>query len=71
MSATVSDGVISFKDSGRLICEAEGLLQKVQMVLGAVQYREFREDIQDLLNVQSGVDKQLQVVERMRWTYCH
>lgn len=40
-------------------------------MLGAVQYREFREDIQDLLDVQSGVDKQLQVVERMRWTYCN
>lgn len=34
-----------------------------------MQYREFREDIQDLLNTQNGVDKQLRVVERMRWTY--
>jgi nuclear-control-of-ATPase protein 2 len=62
--------VISFKDSGRLICEAESLLQKVKPMLGAMQYREFREDIQDLLDVRSGVEKQLRVVERMRWTYC-
>lgn len=70
MSASISNGVISFKDSGRLICEAEGLLQKVRPMLGARQYREFREDIQDLLDVQSGVTKQLRVVEMMRWNYC-
>ncbi|KAJ5090413.1 hypothetical protein N7532_009097 [Penicillium argentinense] len=70
-SASTENGVASFKDSGRLICEAENLLQKVQLVLGGVQYREFREDIQDLLDVQSGIEKQLRVVERMRWTYCH
>ncbi|CAI7568805.1 hypothetical protein N7533_001872 [Penicillium manginii] len=70
LDASVSNGVISFKDSGRLICEAESLLQKVKPMLGAMQYREFREDIQDLLDVRSGVEKQLRVVERMRWTYC-
>lgn len=68
-SAPLSDGVISHKDSGRLICEAETLLQQVKAVLGGLQYQEFREDIQDLLYVQGGVDKQLRVVERMRWTY--
>ncbi|KAJ5683184.1 hypothetical protein N7462_006349 [Penicillium macrosclerotiorum] len=70
-SAPLSDGIIPYKDSGQLICEAEALLQKVKGVLGGVQYREFREDIQDLLDVQSGVDRQLQTVERMRWAYFH
>ncbi|OOQ85770.1 hypothetical protein PEBR_23740 [Penicillium brasilianum] len=68
-SAQPSDGRVSYKESGRLICEAEALLQKIKLVLGGVRYQEFREDIQDLLDVQSGVDKQLRVVDRMRWVY--
>ena len=60
---------MSYKESGRLICEAEALLQKIKLVLGGTQYREFREDVQDLLDVQSGVDNQLRVAERMRWTH--
>lgn len=70
-SAPLSDGVISHKDSGRLIYEAEALLQLVQGVLGGMQYQEFREDIQDLLDVERGVERQLRVVERMRWAYFH
>ncbi|OQD68567.1 hypothetical protein PENDEC_c034G01128 [Penicillium decumbens] len=70
-SAPLSDKVISHKDSGRLIYEAEALLQQVKGVLGAMQYREFREDIQDLLDVEKGVDRQLRVVERIRWAHFH
>ncbi|KAJ5632218.1 hypothetical protein N7490_008557 [Penicillium lividum] len=51
-SASVTNEVISYKDSGRLICEAESLLQHVQAVLGGLEYREFREDIEDLLDIQ-------------------
>ncbi|KAJ5338775.1 hypothetical protein N7452_005503 [Penicillium brevicompactum] len=68
-SAVSSDGTVPYKDSGQLICEAEALLQHVKAISNGIQYREFREDIQDLLNVQNGVDKQLRVVERMRWTH--
>lgn len=68
-SAVSSDGTVPYKDSGQLICEAEALLQHVKTISNGIQYREFREDIQDLLNVQNGVDKQLRVIERMRWTY--
>ncbi|KAJ5895481.1 hypothetical protein N7495_007172 [Penicillium taxi] len=68
-SASVSDGIISYRDSGRLICEAEALLQQVKAMLGSMQYQEFREDIQDLLDMQSGVEKQIRVVDRIRWTY--
>lgn len=68
-SATISNEAISYKDSGRLICETEALLPKARAVLGSMQYREFREDIQDLLETRNGVDTQLRVLERMRWTY--
>ncbi|KAJ5498411.1 hypothetical protein N7453_007462 [Penicillium expansum] len=68
-SAVLSNGTIAYKDSGQLICEAEALLQHVRIISGSMQYEEFREDIQDLLNVQNGVDKQLRVIERMRWAY--
>ncbi|KGO70964.1 Nuclear control of ATP synthase 2 [Penicillium italicum] len=68
-SAVLSNGTIAYKDSGQLICEAEALLEHVKIISGRMQYEEFREDIQDLLNVQNGVDKQLRVIERMRWAY--
>ncbi|CDM26702.1 hypothetical protein CBS147339_8698 [Penicillium roqueforti] len=68
-SAVLSNGTVAYKDAGQLICEAEALLQHVKMISGSMQYEEFREDIQDLLNVQNGVDKQLRVIERMRWAY--
>lgn len=68
-SAIPSNGTIPYKDSGQLICEAEALLQQMRAVSSSMKYQEFREDIQDLLNVQNGVDKQLRVIERMRWSY--
>ncbi|KAJ5990889.1 hypothetical protein N7522_011096 [Penicillium canescens] len=68
-SAISSNGTIPYKDSGQLICEAEALLQQMRAVSSSMKYQEFREDIQDLLNVQDGVDKQLHVIERMRWSY--
>lgn len=68
-SAVLSNGILAYKDAGQLICEAEALLQHVKIISGRMQYEEFREDIHDLLNVQNGVDKQLRVIERMRWAY--
>lgn len=68
-SASVTKGVISYKDSGRLLCESEVLLRQISPVLGGRQYAEFREDIQDLLDIQGGVEKQLKVVDRIQWTY--
>ncbi|KAJ5225136.1 hypothetical protein N7468_006361 [Penicillium chermesinum] len=68
-SASVTNGVISYKDSGRLLCESEVLLRQVFKAIGGRQYREFSEDIQDLLDIQGGVKKQLRVLERIQWTY--
>jgi hypothetical protein len=34
--------------------KAEALLLHVRVIFGSMQYEEFREDIQDLLNVQDG-----------------
>ncbi|CAP91627.1 Nuclear control of ATPase protein 2 [Penicillium rubens] len=68
-STVLSNGTVPYKDAGQLICEAEALLLHVRVIFGSMQYEEFREDIQDLLNVQDGVDKQLRVIERMRWAY--
>jgi nuclear-control-of-ATPase protein 2 len=68
-SAVLSNGTVPYKDAGQLICEAEALLQHGKIIFGSMQYEEFREDIHDLLDVQDGVDKQLRVIERMRWAY--
>ncbi|KAJ5605070.1 hypothetical protein N7510_010224 [Penicillium lagena] len=67
--APSSQGILSHKDAGRLMCEAESLLQAAESVLGGRQYHELRQDVQDLLDVSGGVEQQMRVIERMRWTY--
>lgn len=38
-------------------------------VLPSVVYHEFQEDVNDLMDIRTGVEKQLRVVERIRWAY--
>jgi nuclear-control-of-ATPase protein 2 len=67
--APFSQGILSHRDTGRLLCEAESLLQTAESLLRGRQYHELRQDVQDLLHVSDGVEQQMQVVERMRWAY--
>ena len=41
---------------------------KAQTILQAEDFRAFQEDFSDLIN-ETQVEKQLQVVERIAWTY--
>lgn len=66
---TEDDGRLSYKDHGLLLCEVHLLRQRgVALVPGNVQ-REFIEDLNDLMDVYQGRDKQLKVVERIQWAY--
>ncbi|EFR05527.1 ATPase 2 nuclear control [Nannizzia gypsea CBS 118893] len=62
-------GVLSYKDHGLLICETETLRRRAERVLPGAIYHEFHEDLNDLLNVRSGIAHQMKVVDQIRWTY--
>ncbi|EEP77725.1 predicted protein [Uncinocarpus reesii 1704] len=68
-STPTPTGVLSYKDHGLLICEAETLRQKAHQVLPGHIYHEFHEDLGDLLNVNSGISQQLRVLDQIRWAY--
>lgn len=68
-SSPSANGILSYEDHGVLICEAELLLQRARFSLNEPQYREFQEDIRDLMDFRQGIDRQLKVVERIRWAY--
>ena len=69
VSSSSPTGILSYKDHGLLICEVEPLRRRAYEVLPGVIYHEFHEDLNDLLNVRTGVGRQLKVVEEIRWTY--
>ncbi|PGH17542.1 hypothetical protein AJ79_01142 [Helicocarpus griseus UAMH5409] len=68
-SSTTNDGILSYKDHGLLVCETDVLSQKAQDLLPGATYHEFKEDINELLNVRVGVARQLRILERIRWAY--
>lgn len=68
--ATPSEsGMLSYKDHGMLLCEVHILRQKAQGGLPGEIYNEFLEEVNDLVDLRTGVERQTRVVERIRWTY--
>ena len=63
------NGMLSYKEHGLLLCEVHVLRQNGQQVLPGEINREFLEEINDLADIRTGVERQLKVVERMRWAY--
>ncbi|KAL4994825.1 ATP synthase regulation protein NCA2-domain-containing protein [Aspergillus recurvatus] len=67
-SSLTGEGRLSHKDHGLLICNVEILLGRGRTMLKGEDFRSFQEDASDLVN-ESQAAKQLQVVQRMAWTY--
>jgi nuclear-control-of-ATPase protein 2 len=68
--ATPTDsGVLSYKDHGLLLCEVHDLRKRAHGLFPGEIEREFLEDVQDLSNINSGVQAQMKVLERIRWGY--
>lgn len=61
--------MLSYKEHGLLLCEVHLLRQNALQVLPSEIYREFLEEINDLVDLRTGVERQLKVVDRMRWAY--
>ena len=68
-STSSESGMLSYKDHGMLLCEAHILRQKAQRGLPGEIYNEFLEEVNDLVDLRTGVERQTRVVERIRWAY--
>ena len=64
-----NNGMLSYKEHGLLLCEVHILRQRARKVLPGEIYNEFLEEINDLVDLRTGVDRQVRVVERIRWAY--
>ncbi|KAF4550829.1 putative nuclear control of ATPase protein 2 [Elsinoe fawcettii] len=62
-------GELYYKDQGLLLCEVHVLRQEAKRTMPDNVYREFCEEVEELVDVRSGVKRQTKVVERMRWAY--
>ncbi|KAL9632632.1 MAG: hypothetical protein Q9164_005198 [Protoblastenia rupestris] len=69
-AATPSNqGMLSYKEHGLLLCEVHVLRQRAQKVLPGELNNEFLEEISDLVDLRTGIERQIRVVERIRWAY--
>ncbi|MCJ1431144.1 Nuclear control of ATPase protein 2 [Xylographa pallens] len=64
-----NNGMLSYKEHGLLLCEVHVLRQNGQQVLPGEINREFLEEINDLVDFRTGVERQVRVVDRIRWAY--
>jgi nuclear-control-of-ATPase protein 2 len=62
-------GVLYYKDYGLLLCESHVLRQVAQKTFPAQEFREFLVDLEELTDIQIGVERQKNVVKRLRWGY--
>jgi len=63
------EGIISEEHHGLLLCEVHLLRQRASQILPRHIMREFLEDLNDLLDVKQGVNRQIQVLRRVEWVY--
>ncbi|KAL8699494.1 MAG: hypothetical protein Q9224_001383 [Gallowayella concinna] len=70
-SAPAGNGMLSYKDHGMLLCEVHVLRQAAGSVMPAEIYAEFLEEINDLIELRTGIERQIRVVDRIRWAYAN
>jgi nuclear control of ATPase protein 2 len=61
--------MLLYKEHGLLLCEVHVLRQLAKQVMPKAVNREFVEDVKDLVELRTGVKRQMKVVERIRWAY--
>ncbi|KAF1947982.1 NCA2-domain-containing protein [Clathrospora elynae] len=62
-------GEIAYKDHGLLLCEVHLLRQAASGILPRRIFHDFLVEIDELVDVRSGLERQQKVVERIRWAY--
>ena len=63
------DGALYYKDYGLLLCETHVLRQIASTTFPSREFREFLVDLEELTDMQIGLERQQKVVRRMRWGY--
>lgn len=69
LSTPSPNGMLSYKDHGLLLCELHVLRSHAKKLFPGEIEREFLEDVNELGNISIGVERQLKVLERIRWAY--
>ncbi|OBT92897.1 nuclear control of ATPase [Pseudogymnoascus verrucosus] len=62
-------GILSYKDHGLLLCEVHVLRSRAAKLFPGEVEREFFEDVNELGDISIGIERQLKVVQRIRWAY--
>lgn len=70
MGATITEfGEISYKDQGLLLCEVHLLRQAAGEIFPRRVFHNFLEEINELVDIRTGIERQRRVVDRIRWAY--
>lgn len=69
LATPTATNILSYKDHGLLLCEVHVLRTRAHKLFPGEIEREFLEDVSDLCNINSGIQTQLKVLERIRWGY--
>jgi nuclear control of ATPase protein 2 len=69
LSTPSPNGMLSYKDHGLLLCELHILRSNAKKLFPGEIEREFLEDVNELGDIRIGVERQLKVLERIRWAY--
>jgi nuclear-control-of-ATPase protein 2 len=69
LATPTQENILSYKDHGLLLCEVHILRQGSSKLFPGDITREFLEDVNDLCNINSGIQQQLKTLDRIRWGY--
>ncbi|KAL3426911.1 ATP synthase regulation protein NCA2 [Phlyctema vagabunda] len=69
LATPTQNNILSYKDHGLLLCEVHVLRKRAHSLFPGEIEREFLEDVGDLCNINSGIQTQLTVLQRIRWGY--
>lgn len=68
-STRTEAGTLSYESFGLLVCEAIVLRELASRAFPKETFREFVRDFEALIDVGSGVEAQMRVLDRIRWAY--
>ncbi|KAI9861929.1 MAG: Nuclear control of ATPase protein 2 [Trichoglossum hirsutum] len=68
-ASSSNNAILSYKEHGLLLCEVDLLRKLAKQMMPSEIHREFIEEVDDLIDIRTGVGKQLRVIERIRWAF--
>lgn len=69
LATPTQSGILSYKDHGLLLCEVHVLRSRAKGIFPGEIERDFLEDVNELVDIRIGIERQLKVVQRIRWAY--